>query len=372
MKFGILTHTTHKVKDENIYAYEPYIREMNLWIKHVDKVKVLAPCTETKLLPIDAAYTKENIVLKKVPAFNIISVKNAVSTIFKIPFIIVSIFNVCFWADHIHIRCPGNIGLLASFVQIFFPRKKKTVKYAGNWDPNSKQPFSYRLQKRILSNTFLTRNCKVLVYGDWKHQTKNIVPFFTASYLNAEIVKTTPKELIPPFQVVYVGTLSENKRPFLTIRSIHQLMMAGHNVELNMYGEGPERDRIEAYITENELHNHIFLHGNQPKDIIKKAYIDAHFIVFISKSEGWPKVVAEAMFWGCLPIVSKVSCVPYMINEDKRGTLVNDTVEDIMKAFNMYINNKTMYNQSISEAKKWSRQFTLDKFEMEISNLLKY
>ena len=42
--------------------------------------------------------------------------------------------------------------------------------------------------------------------------------------------------------------------------------------------------------------------GIRVKENIKKAYKRAHFLVFISKSEGWPKVVAEAMFWKCLPI----------------------------------------------------------------------
>ena len=40
------------------------------------------------------------------------------------------------WADHIHLRCPGNIGLLGCIVQIAFPKKVKTVKYAGNWIQN--------------------------------------------------------------------------------------------------------------------------------------------------------------------------------------------------------------------------------------------
>ena len=57
-------------------------------------------------------------------------------------------------ADHIHWRCPGNMGLIGAIVQILFPKKNKTAKYAGNWDPKAKQPFTYKLQRWILSNTF--------------------------------------------------------------------------------------------------------------------------------------------------------------------------------------------------------------------------
>jgi len=72
-------------------------------------------------------------------------------------------------ADYIHLRCPGNMGLEA-LVQMLFPNKPKTAKYAGNWNPKSKQPWSYRLQKWILSYTFLTQNMQVLVYGEWSNQ----------------------------------------------------------------------------------------------------------------------------------------------------------------------------------------------------------
>ena len=58
------------------------------------------------------------------------------------------------------------------------PKTPKSAKYAGNWDPKSKKPWSYQLQQWILSNTFLTKNMKVLVYGVWDGQSQNIYPFF--------------------------------------------------------------------------------------------------------------------------------------------------------------------------------------------------
>ncbi len=84
--------------------------------------------------------------------------------------------------NHIHLRCPGNVGLLGCIVQVFFPSKIKTAKYAGNWDPKSKQPIAYKLQKWILSNTLLSKKIKVLVYGEWLKQTKNIKTIFRNFY----------------------------------------------------------------------------------------------------------------------------------------------------------------------------------------------
>ena len=112
------------------------------------------------------------------------------------------------WADHIHLRCPGNVGLLGSLVQVFFPSKPKTAKYAGNWDPKAKQPLSYKIQKWLLSNTLLTKNMTVLVYGEWPNQTKNIKSFFTATYREADKKEIQIRKLEADIQFVFVGTLS--------------------------------------------------------------------------------------------------------------------------------------------------------------------
>ncbi|AMC10141.1 hypothetical protein Lupro_02255 [Lutibacter profundi] len=464
MKFAIITHAEHKLKNNHIYAYEPYVREMNLWIKYVDEVQIVAPISEEKVTSIESKYqfnkrhseqgeaisSNENIATSRTPrndenkrhpqldwgshdlkykkqipnqvgndgielipiqSFDIKSLKNGIIAIFKIPKILGVIYKAMQWADHIHLRCPGNIGLLSCIVQILFPNKPKTIKYAGNWDSKSKQPLSYRLQKWILSNTFLTKNSKVLVYGEWPNQSKNIIPFFTATYSEKEIVERhstldaeSYDEMLKQVQhdevkrhseqreailsnkkvtssyplrndaklnFLFVGALSKGKQPLLSVKVVEQLKNKNYNVQLEIYGDGAERNNIEAYIKENQLQKTIHLYGNTSKEIVKKAYQKAHFLLFISKSEGWPKVVAEAMFWACLPITSNVSCIPYMLGNGTRGTIVNPNINEIVSVVESYLANEEKYNVQVKKAMEWSRQYTLERFENEIGKLLK-
>lgn len=371
MKFGIITHAEHKLIEKDIFAYEPYVREMNLWAIHVDEIIILAPQSKDKEASnIESAYKHSNIQFVEIQKFNLTTFKNFISSLFVIPKICFQIYKVMNSVDHIHLRCPGNIGLLGCFVQIIFPSKPITVKYAGNWDPESKQPLSYKIQKWILSNVYLTKNCKVLVYGEWGNQSKNIVPFFTASYSENEIVDIETKNIKSKIKLLFVGNFSKGKQPFLTVKVAERLIEKGHNIQLNMFGEGVEINTIKDYINENGLSKNIILHGNQPKDIIKKAFQESHFLVFISKSEGWPKVVAEAMFWSCLPISSKVSCVPFMLGNGERGSVVTKDVNEIVKEIEMYINRENVYLEKVAKAKGWAQQFTLEKFEKEIKKLV--
>jgi glycosyltransferase involved in cell wall biosynthesis len=372
MKFTIITHAIHKQECDKVYAYDPYVREMNVWFKFVTDVRIVAPVLNEKYSSIESNYISKNIIIDKIPSINALTLLNIIKSIIKSPLIFCKIFKSMLWADHIHLRCPGNIGLLGCFIQIFFPSKQKTVKYAGNWDPSSKQPFSYQLQKWMLSNTFLTRNCKVLVYGKWENQTKNIIPFFTASYQKKEIIPIPNKKLSSKIRSIFVGAFSEGKQPMLSVKVIEKLRLENYQIQLDMYGEGPEFKKIKAYVSQRNLEGSVFLHGNQSKEVVKEAYQKSHFLIFISKSEGWPKVVAEAMFWGCLPISSKVSCVAKMLGNGSRGTVIapNANSDQIVQILKRYIEHEDDYQQQVLNAKKWSQQYTLEKFEHEIKKLL--
>src|SRR5690606_19125289 len=145
---------------------------------------------------------------------------------------------------HIHLRCPGNMGLVACIAQLFFPSKPKTAKYAGNWDPKSSQPLTYRFQKMILSNQGLIKNLKVLVYGNWEPENKNLKPFFTATYKQDEIINSPVRDLGLPLKFIFVGSLVEGKNPIISCEAVNLLNKEGVSSELHLYGEGPERLKI--------------------------------------------------------------------------------------------------------------------------------
>lgn len=371
MKFAIITHVVHIQKEDKYYGYSPYTREMNIWLKYIDELVVIAPlASQKKITEIDAFYECANINFKKIPNFNFVGFSNVLNSIFRVPLIFWKVFWVMKEADHIHLRCPGNVGLLGCIAQIFFPKKIKTAKYAGNWDPKSKQPWTYRLQKYILKNTFLTRNMQVLVYGDWKNQSKNIKSFFTATYSEDEKEFFQKKDLNPITEFIFVGSLVVGKNPMYAIKLVEKLSINGRKIILNIYGEGIERTILEEYIKNNQLERFVFLQGNQNQEKIKEAYQKSHFVILPSKSEGWPKAIAEGMFWGCVPIATPVSCVPYMIDYGNRGVILEmDLNADVVKIEKNLINESDFFSKS-KLAIDWSQNYTTDIFEAEIKKLL--
>ena len=256
MRFLIISDAPTLKKDHKLFAYAPYVNEMKLWIKHFDDVVIVSPTKYNKELLVDSF--NRDIKVSSIPSVSLISFFDILKSIFVLPFILLKLFKNMMKADHIHLRNPGSIGLIACIVQIFFPFTPKTSKYAGNWDPKSKQPLSYRLQKWILSNTFLTKNCKVLVYGEWENQSKNILPFFTASYKKEEIIEVPIKCFSSVIKFIFVGTFSEGKQPLLSVKTIQISISKNYNVQLDMYGDGVKFNEVKQYLIENKLENNIF------------------------------------------------------------------------------------------------------------------
>ncbi|WP_320814514.1 glycosyltransferase [Flavobacterium sp.] len=370
MRLVVISSAPVVIQENEKFLYAPYEKEMQLWVKYANESQFCCPVwkDDKKLLITKVSFPILPIIELK--EFDVLSLKNAFSAISKILNNLFVIYSAMQQADHIHIRCPGNIGLLACFVQIFFPNKKKTVKYAGNWDPKSKQPLSYRIQKWILSNTFFTKNTKVLVYGKWKNSSKNIKPFFTATYTSNDMKPIPLRSFNERIEFVFVGMLSVGKQPLYVAELIKVLISKKINVRLRYFGEGVLKDDILRFVNKNKLQSFIFLEGNQPKEVVEKAYQESHFLVLPSKSEGWPKVVAEAMFWGCVPLVSSVSCVSYMLKDNERGVLLTEDLEKDIDKLNALISNEDQYFEMATLGMNWSRKFTMDKFENEIQKLL--
>lgn len=371
MTFTIITHVPH-IRSGNLYfAYAPYVNEMNIWLKFVDRVIIVAPIEKGEISPVHSHYQHERIDFIEVPSFSLVTAANIATSVIKVPLVSVRIFNAMRQSDHIHLRCPGNMGLLGAVVQILFPSKKKTAKYAGNWDPAAVQPWSYRFQRFLIGNSFLTRNMTVLVYGKWDKMSNNLKAFFTATYSESEIKPLKSiNDIGNRINFIFAGMLTEGKNPLYAVKIIGALKNKGLDAHLSVYGDGQELGPMADYIKRHQLELQVTLYGNISRENLKEAYQNNHFVILPSKSEGWPKVLAEGMFWGCIPLSTSVSCVPYMLDYGNRGLLLSLELDNDTASIITLIESESTFVTLRESCAEWSRQFTMEFFEAEIKKIL--
>lgn len=348
-------------------AYAPMVTELDLWFNNAERITIVAPTIYNKPL-LTSPFKNQEIKIVSVPGLHFGTPLGFLKSIWGVAITKIKLIGAMAKADHIHLRCPGNTTLLACLMQVLFPSKIKTAKYAGNWDPKARQPISYKIQKWILANTFLTKNMQVLVYGQWPNQSKNIKPFFTASYREDEKQNPKIRDYSGTLKFVFVGSLSPGKRPEYAVKLVLELRKMGLDVTLDVYGDGDARSILEKQIEAVNANTFIVLHGNRPKEQIKTAYKQAHFLILPSKSEGWPKAIAEAMFWGCIPMATAISCVPWMLNNGTRGMLLN--LKTDAQLIRNFLEDKQRLQTISDQAQSWSRSYTLDVFDSEIKKLL--
>jgi len=137
--------------------------------------------------------------------------------------------------------------------------------------------------------------------------------------------------------------------------------------------------------------------GNCKLEELKEVYKASHFLILASQSEGWPKAVAEAMFFGCIPVATAVSCVPWMLGDGSRGILLpvvdrgewrvesgnkgkrkEESVpksrewidESVDKIIELIEDPGEMKRKSMA-AQEWSQEYTLERFEDAVKEVLK-
>jgi glycosyltransferase involved in cell wall biosynthesis len=308
--------------EEKVFAFEPVVRELKALLSLFKTITWIGFNREDKRQ--HAAYTEiqskkiQVILLNKVGGT---SLKNKLSILGGYPTMCKLIDTEIKKHPVIHSRAPSNPAYIAMWLSKKYPSKRFWFKYAGNWTQSA--PFFYTLQRNKLKR--LSDNCVVTVNGRWKHQPSNVIPFDNPC-LN-ETDRESGKKCIDRktlqqgINYCFVGGLNENKGILLLLEAFNTLKITDFKGSLHIIGDGPLREEVQEKV-DASLCN-IILHGALSKAEVCERYKQCDFLILPSKSEGFPKVISEAMNFGCIPIVSNISCIDQYIQDGKNGFLID-------------------------------------------------
>ncbi|HEY9167854.1 MAG TPA: glycosyltransferase family 4 protein [Lutibacter sp.] len=318
-KLLIISHTEHyKNTYDEIVGWGPTVTEINYLATQFDEIYHLAVFLNEEAPPSSLAYTSGNIhfiPLKDTGGKKILQklgvVWNAPSTIFKVIQLLEKV-------DIFQLRAPTGMGVyLIPFLNLFV-KKKGWFKYAGNWN-QQKPPFGYAIQRWCLKR----QHRMVTINGAWENQLPQCLTFENPCLTEGDRIDGNQtiksKELSKPYNFCFVGGLNENKGVQLIINAFCEIAHPNLGA-LHIVGDGVLRAALE--LKAKSIGTPVIFHGFLNKEAIVEIYNACHFIILPSKSEGFPKVIGEAMNYGCIPIVSNVSCIGQYIANKKNGFLI--------------------------------------------------
>ena len=99
---------------------------------------------------------------------------------------------------------------------------------------------------------------------------------------------------------MFVGRLIRGKSILNIIKAINQI----ENVSLTIFGDGPERKKIEDFILLNKLKNRVFVKGFVNNQQILENFKKFDAFIAYHKFYEFPKTIIEALING-LPIILK-------------------------------------------------------------------
>jgi glycosyltransferase involved in cell wall biosynthesis len=325
-KLVIISHTEHQQAAYGSFVgWGPTVNEINYLSNHWEEVIHVA-CLEkgVEVKGSSVGYSNKNVHFEAIPTFGGKRIWQKLDILWKMPLILWKVQKSIKGVSHVQLRVPMGIGI---FLIPYFALRNKSkyifwVKYANNWGANE-IPFGYKIQRWLLKKNVI--KSKVTINGFWPNQPKHCVSFenpcLTDLQLNEgeQIIKS--KKFDESYQLVFAGRINAAKGVDILIDFIGKIKN-GNIGFFHVVGEGELRCEFENVLNEMEIPNRFYGTLTQAElfEILKLS----DCILLPSKSEGFPKVLAEAMNFGCIPIASNVGSISHYIKDGTSGIIMND------------------------------------------------
>ena len=322
MKLLIISNMAHYIRDDQVVGWGPAVEEINYLSRLFSEIRHVG-CLQKTTAPVTALpYLLDNIKLIPVPPAGGEYFAAKVGILRLIPLYLDTILKELKWADVVHVRCPANIGIVAIvLLALKIKPQLRWVKYAGAWKPDEPESWSFRFQRWWLNRGF--HRGVVTVNGRWADQPDHVYSFLNPCLSNTELTLATSlaleKKWEPPYRLLYVGQLNPSKGVDRVLKIFYNLRLQGIDVFLDLIGDGPNRREYEKLSEETGIADRVTFHGWVSHPSLGPYYEKAHFMIFPSDHEGWPKVLSEAMARGTIPIASAVGSVAQVLSELKCG-----------------------------------------------------
>jgi glycosyltransferase involved in cell wall biosynthesis len=134
--------------------------------------------------------------------------------------------------------------------------------------------------------------------------------------------------------LAYVGRLvEEQKRISEVTRALCRVVQEVPNTEAVLYGDGPDRAKVEDILRNEGAGLPIRLEGRVPSEAIQDHLLKCHALVLLSDYEGLPISLMEAMACGVVPICLRIrSGVTELVEDRVTGLLVDDRGDGFVAA----------------------------------------
>ncbi|MBJ6368284.1 glycosyltransferase [Snuella sedimenti] len=373
MKLAIISHTEHYTTDTGtLVGWGATVNEINHLLEVFDTIYHVAMLHTDTAPPSASPYVSDKIVFVPVPTTGGRTLKSKLDTLVKAPTVVKIINSVLKDVDCFQLRTPTGMGVYLIPYLSWFVKKPGWYKYAGNWS-QKQAPLGYALQRWMLK----LQGRKVTINGKWPDQPDHHISFENPCLTMEDIAIgkriRSQKKYTGALNFCFVGRLEEEKGVERIIKAFNGLSEADslRVGTVHLVGEGTEMPYFKALAAKGSI-KYIF-HGALSRMDVFDIYRSCEvFVLPTTASEGFPKVIVEAMNFGCLPVVSKLSAIGHYIKNDENGFLLDPvTIENLMGCLQraLYLE-PSVYKKMLTTFDTLVLKFTYAHYNEQIKKIL--
>ena len=352
-----------KDKDGKIQVFEPTLREIEKIQESLFDSITWIGFEHPHQRRNDGRSTKHAIVPVLLPASGGKTLMGKIKQFFSLPFYFMVIFKHLLNNQYIHTRGPSIPALMEVLLSFLWPKKTYWHKYAGNWVQEN-PPLSYVLQRTLLKKA---RHAAVTVNGKWGDEGKHIKAFenpcLTQDMIEEGRQYAIEKVFNEPLKLCFVGRIEEAKGVKFILEGLKQLP-AEHAVQrVQFIGSGPHLNEWEKAGKQVQGID-IQFQGSLDFTSLIRVYRESHALLLPSTaSEGFPKVIAEAAAYGCLPVVSGISSITQYVRHQENGLVIEPLEPYKLVAWLEYIHTNPEQGKAMAlAASQMAEAFTFQRF----------
>jgi glycosyltransferase involved in cell wall biosynthesis len=230
---------------------------------------------------------------------------------------------------------------------------------------------------------FIVRTCKAIRI-DNKHDIYRLIkslfiPEEKILYLNPiylDLNKYRPLKIEKKDDLLFVGRLAKNKGIFSILEAVNDLKNQGAPLSLRIKGNGPLKNKIQDYISHNQLGDLVQLDSRiLDEEKLVELYNQAKILICASTVEGGPRVTLEAMACEVPVISTPCGIMPTVIQHETNGFLFDGSVKQLVSLLHLTKNNPELLSKISKEGRKSVLQFdyhlTLENYALSYKNVIK-
>lgn len=201
-----------------------------------------------------------------------------------------------------------------------------------------KRAFVHFYESNILKNSDIISVCGPYPYETTKKEFPNKEILMTGVPIPRNIDTLSRRE---PGELLFIGTIEPRKGLHFLIEALgkvkenYHVTIAGNYSKQIEYYNGLVRKAEELGISE-KIHFLGRISDEQKEELLQKAYV----FVFPTQDEGYGIVMIEAMGHGVPVVAFNNTSIPYIIEDNNNGLLVNNLdVDDLARNISYVLNN---------------------------------